>query len=99
MSCVAYVPDSPGDDKYGQCKKTKETKKLPLFGNEWERGFGTKKVASIERPGGDLDSAWPLLSGRAGWVQRESRVGQRCRESPTLEAAENQQEELSKLGG
>lgn len=31
--------------------KTKGTKKLPLFGNEGERGFGTKKVASTERPG------------------------------------------------
>lgn len=75
MSCVAYVPDRPGDDKYGQCKKTKGTKKLPLFGNEWERGFGTKKVASAERPGSGLDSAWHLLSGRAGWARRESHVG------------------------
>lgn len=51
--------------------KTKGTKKLPLFGNEGERGFGTKKVASTERPGGsDLGSAWHLLSGE-GWLGAE----------------------------
>lgn len=37
--------------------------KLPLFRNEWERGFGTKKVANTERPGHDLGSTWHLLSG------------------------------------
>lgn len=39
--------------------------------DEWERGFGTKKVASTERPGSDLGSVWHLLSGRAGWALRE----------------------------
>lgn len=79
--------------------KTKETK-LPLFRNEWERGFGTKKVASTERPGRDLGSAWHLLSGE-GWLGTEgkSHVGRRCRNSPTLEAAQNRQEEPSKPGG
>lgn len=53
--------------------------------DEWERGFGTKKVASTERPGSDLSSVWHLLS-REGWLgaEGESHVGRRCRESPTL---------------
>lgn len=48
--------------------KTKGTKKLPLFRNEWERGFGTKKVASTERPGSNLgsDMAPAVWGGLAG---------------------------------
>lgn len=53
--------------------KTKGTKKLPLFRNEWEGGFGTKKVASTARPGSNLGSAWHLLSGE-GWLGAEGRV-------------------------
>lgn len=58
--------------------------------DEWERGFGTKKAASTERPGSDLGSVWHLLSGE-GWrgAEGENHVGRRCRKSPTLEAAQN----------
>lgn len=79
--------------------KTKGSKKLPLFGDEGERGFGTKEVASTERPGSDLGPAWHLLSGE-GWLGAEGEsVGRRCRKSPTLEAAQNRQEEPGKPGG
>lgn len=37
--------------------------KLPLSRDDWEGGFGTKKVANTERPGSNLGSAWHLLSG------------------------------------
>lgn len=43
--------------------KPKWIKKLPPFGTEREGGFGTKRVASTERPGTDPGSAWHLLSG------------------------------------
>lgn len=78
--------------------KTKGTKKLPLFRNEGERGFGTKKVASTERPGRECPGLC-MAPAVGGWLGAEGVCGRRCRKSPTLEAAQSRQEEPSKLGG
>lgn len=75
--------------------KTKGTKKLPLSGNEGKEGLAPRRWPALRGQGGrDLGSAWHLLSGE-GWLGAEGI----CRKSPTLEAAQNRQEEPSKLGG
>lgn len=79
--------------------KTKGTKKLPLSGNEGKEGLAPRRWPALRGQGGsDLGSAWHLLSGE-GWLALRESVGRRCRKSPTLEAAQNRQEEPSKLGG
>lgn len=50
MSCVAYVPDHPGDDKYGQCKKQRGRRSCH------SSGMNRKEVLAPRR--------WPALSGQ-----------------------------------
>lgn len=68
----------------------KQTDEAATLRDEWERGFGTKKAASTERPGSDPGSVWHLLSGES-WLgaEGENHGSRRCRKSPTLEAAQN----------